>query len=186
MFGQPSQPQIAPDPRAATAGPGMSENVFARMDAAMDAASDCDEPAALVAGRLVDQLQREDPELLAKWLDRVAVTVVRDAIQRRDASRRARARRTMPASVFAQAAADGALGDLLNVRYTADAAGARKQLGAMTRRDLEFCITHLRTTQDRLEVEARFLERIMSKLGDNDTVASVLTANQVASLRVAL
>ena len=163
----------------------MSEDVFARMDAAMDAASDCDDPAAVVASRLVERLWREDPALLAQWLDKVAVTVVRDAIGRRDASRRARLRRTMPASVFAQAAADGALGDWLAVRYTADAAGARKQLGAMTRRDLEFCITQLRTTQDRLEAEARFLERIMAKLGDTDTVATVLTSDQVASLRVA-
>lgn len=163
----------------------MSRDVFARMDAAMDVASDCEDPVSVVAARLVDHLRQTEPDLLQEWLTLTATATVRAAIVRRDAGRRARLRKTMPASVFAKAAQDGELQDWLAVRYTADAAGARKQLGQMTRRDLEFVITQLRTTQDRLEAEARFLERILSKLGDSDTVAAVLTSDQVASLRVA-
>ncbi len=160
-------------------------DVFARMDAAISEAADCADPAAVVASRLVERLSQEDPDLLRQWLDQMATTTMHRAISRHDRSRRAWMRKITPVSVFARAAENGELGDWLEARYTADATGARKRLGDMTRRDLEFMITRLRTAQDRLETEARFLERILSKLGDDDTVASVLTSAQISSLRVA-
>lgn len=97
-------------------------------------------PAA-VAEKLVWDLRETDPGLLAGWLDRMAVQVVREMINRIDSSRRGAALYSRRHSAFRAAVvaheggAPDALQRLLDSPWLC-ADGARRPLGRMRRPDL--------------------------------------------------
>lgn len=142
--------------------------------------------SAVVAQNIVEKLQANDPDLLHGWLDAQAVSLLRHAINLRDASRRTHARLTASRSVFADAAIEAEQGNkepltkFLHTVYVVED-GSRVQLGQMREPQLLYVADSYRRRAKDAMMQQAFLRAIARKVGD-DKVSDHFDEEQLAAL----
>jgi hypothetical protein len=146
--------------------------------------------AASVALRVVERLRQEDPELLTKWLDALAVHVIRGEINSIAKQLRSEAKRITEnkgASVFSQAVEDheagkkNALGAWLETVYIVNSDNQRRRLRDMDQDDLLFAAEDY-TNRSRVNaLQAAFLRAIGERVGAR-TVGEVFSDEDLARL----
>lgn len=151
------------------------------------------EPAA-VAHRIVEKLQAEDPELLQGYLLSQAPSILREAINRRNASVRMMARAAASGArmkEIANAINDGEVFTLpeikerwLNASFRL-ADGAQHRLKTMRRDDLTFVASEYEDRVAQNAMEATFFRTLADKIGDG-VVGDVFTEEQLVALRQGL
>lgn len=143
-----------------------------------------------VATRLVARLREEDPELLAKWLDTVAITVVRMEILQITKSLKAEAKRVSErkgASIFTDAVTrheqgeKHALGAWLGTYYIVNTDNQRRQLRDMDHDDLLFAANDYTNRAQMNAMQAAFLRALADRVGAR-TVGEVLGEQELARL----
>lgn len=147
--------------------------------------------AGLIAANVVERLRRDDPELLAKFLDQNALVVVRGMVNDIARSDRQRARnmstRQRSASVFADAVQryedgdDKALAPWLDTVYVVTTANQRKQLRDMGREDLEYAASDYTRRAEANAAQAAFLRALANKVGAL-TVGDMYTDEELARM----
>jgi len=169
----------------------MTRDYVAEMRAVIDQEATGEYVAAVVAREIVEKLQANDPALLAGWLEQTAVTLVHQAINERDRSRRTHARTAGPRSVFRQAAEKAERGEtaeltgLLATHYVVDASMMRKQLALMNASDLTFVSARYRERSEDAAMESAFFAALAKKVGTG-TVAEHFTSEQLDEMRKSL
>lgn len=146
--------------------------------------------AASLAVEIVERLQREDPELLSKWLAGQAVRIVREAIvtverHHRMAARAASETLTGPQSVFGKALTQYAetgdsrvLSAWLQTTYVINSENQRKQLSSMDKDELGYAADKYQTLSRSTAMQAAFLRVIANKVGAR-TVGEVFTEEEL-------
>lgn len=143
-----------------------------------------------VAEDVVLRLRREDPALLRRFLDEMAVQVISQMIRDRDRSARTHARGAGSAgrrSVFADMVSEAEAGkperltDWLSVRYALEG-DERKKLGALTGVDLKWLADDRSHAARRATLEVAFFRMLARKIG-TDTVADHYTNEEIESAR---
>jgi hypothetical protein len=146
--------------------------------------------AAAVALNVVERLQAEDPELLAKFLDQHAVHVVHRRVLDLEGARRLQvkaAAERVKASVFQnavsryEAGAQGALTPWLDTVYVVTSGNLRRRLGDMDKEDLEFAAGRYSNRARANEMQAAFLRALANRVGAG-TVADVFEEEQITKL----
>ena len=140
----------------------------------------------IAATEIVAKLRKNDPELLAGWLDEQAEHFVWQAINDRDRSRRSRAVHTGRSSVFREAATAAETGNVAPLRAFLDAPytvadGSRRRLGELRREDLLFVAGEYTRTAHENGMKAAFHNALAKKVGDG-TVAEHFTEPQLAAM----
>jgi hypothetical protein len=127
--------------------------------------------SALVAIRIVERLEHEDPMLLLGWLRGNAVQILRHTINLRDSARRASARHYSARTVFRDAADTyretgnkEVVTKFLDARYATDG-GLRKRLADMTGKDLAFVADTYADRVKRNRKQEMFLRLLAKKVG---------------------
>jgi hypothetical protein len=124
----------------------------------------------VVARRITAALRAEDPDLLFGWLNSQAESLILDAINYRDRSARAYARRTSDRRRFADAVAAYTGGDTeamaqwLAVPFTVDG-GTRKRLADMEAADLLFAAGGYTARARENAMTAAFLRALAGRVG---------------------
>lgn len=126
---------------------------------------------AVVAAELRGRLARTDPELLAGWLDTLAVQFLTEVITTRERSIRATARSRAGARTFGSAvkAGDVELVGSFAVTYVVGADNSRRRVADMTGDDHRFVAGGYRETEARARMLAAFHEQVARKAGDRCT-----------------
>lgn len=149
--------------------------------------------AAAVALSVVERLREEDPELLNKFLDQNAVTIIHREILNLEGSKRLQARasaeRTEKAkvSVFQNAVSryeDGqkqALTPWLDTVYVVTSNNIRRRLADMDKDDLEYAAARYSDRARANELQAAFLRALAQKVGAG-TVSDVLEEEQLSKI----
>lgn len=143
--------------------------------------------APTVAQQIVEKLQTHDPELLQQWLHRRATDTVRQHINRRDASTRARARLFSGRDAFAAAVAAHNRGEVdalpgwLDSVWVANNRHVRKHLRDMTGKEVQFAADRYTATAAQLAMTSAFLRAIAARVGDQ-TVSEVYSDEQLAQM----
>lgn len=142
--------------------------------------------SAIIAEKIVQKLQANDPELLEGWLHAQAVHILRQAINLRDSSHRTHARITASRSVFAKAAIEAKegntepLGKFLETRYVVED-GSRVRLADLREPQLNFVAdSYKKRAQDALLQQA-FLRALARKIG-SDSVADHFDEDDLSKL----
>src|SRR5262245_46063475 len=145
--------------------------------------------SANVATEIIRKLTETDKDLLVGWLLLQAKDVLRNAINRRDASIRQHARRTAQRAAFSDAAKrfnegdSEALGGFLDVVHvTAD--GLRKRLSEMTSKDLLFVADAYSKRAEQNAMQAAFLAALARKLetSHGEKVSDVYDEQRLAQM----
>lgn len=144
-----------------------------------------------VARHIANKLRTEDPDLLTGWLDMQAHNVLRDTINRRDASIRTHARRTASRVAFGDATKrfnDGdseALGGFLAIVHTT-ADGMRRRLSDMTAKELLYVASTYNKRAEENAMQAAFLEALAKRLEDGQTVADVYDDERLSKMWISI
>lgn len=164
---------------------------IAEMRALIDKEAAGEYVSGLVAAEVVGKLRANDPDLLAGWLDIQAVSLLHQAINNRDRSRRTAARIAAPRSVFASAAAAHEGGDpaplrgLLDTHYVVNPEDLRKPLASMTANDLRYVAGRYHERAEDALMEEAFFMALSKKVGKG-TVGEHFTEEQVWEMRKSL
>jgi hypothetical protein len=144
-----------------------------------------------VAIRVVERLQREDPELLTKWLNLLAVQIIRTEITAIAKELRSEAKRITESkggSIFSAAVSkyEGgdktALGAWLNTIYIVNNENQRRRLRDMDAEDLLFAATDYTNRAQVNAMQAAFLRAIANRLGGARTVGDVFSDEELTKL----
>lgn len=149
-----------------------------------------DEPynAATLSSKLCAELRRDDPTLLAGWLDRQAESLMRTTISKIDASDRGHARAVSGRRSFAAAFSDHDSGDpeamtrWLDTRFTVGEEHSRKPLWSMTKVDCTIAADTYTDRARRNELQAAFLRAVAKRVRSSQTVGDVFSERQLANL----
>lgn len=169
----------------------MSDRDFAaEMHAVVDAEIQAPQIVVpLLAKDMVDKFRVNDPELLAGWLDALAVTVLGDYIGRRLASRRQVARVQSRRTAFAadaerfEAGESTAVVSWLTQHY--EGPTGQQHLGTFDHDALEFARDQYADRAARNGFEAAFMGALAKKVTAG-TVADHFTDEQIAAMRGSL
>lgn len=141
---------------------------------------------AIVAAHVVEKLRATDPELLRGWLDAQAESFVRQAINARDASRRARHRVADSRSVFGRSVAEHAAGDKAALSLYLDAPyrladGSVSPLRRLTHDDLNSAAGSYDARANANMMQAAFLRALARKV-TTGTVQDHFTEDRLAEM----
>jgi len=159
----------------------MTRDYLAEMRKLLDDESETGDPAPLIGARLADRLRREDPELLAFWLDLNAASIIRDAVSEITRSARAHARAVGARAAFARSVETGDVTEWLHTRYTL-ADGRRPVMADLTADDLTYVATTYTSRARENLFEAAFCKALAAKVGRR-TVGEVFTEEKIVALR---
>jgi len=139
------------------------------------------------AEKIVKNLRKQKPELLAMWLELHAEQLVTAALRSRLRNYRKEVRKSAGPRAFdkwRQDAIKNQVADpaLLTMPYSVSADGRWKKLGDMTKEDLEFVISQREKSAAELQLEARFLRQLASRLEKGQTVAERWSTEELAKL----
>lgn len=149
--------------------------------------------AAAVALNVVERLREQDPELLTKFLDQHAVTVIHREILNLEGSKKFQARASSErtekakASVFSNAVSryEGgqkqALTPWLDTVYVVTSNNLRRRLADMDKEDLEYAANQYINRARANELQAAFLRALANRVGAG-TVADVLEEEQLSRI----
>lgn len=149
--------------------------------------------APIVAHDVVKRLRKDDPELLAGFLDACAVSVVRTLINERDKSTRAYNRATASRSVFREAAERHEHGDsapleqltyFLQELYIAPD-GNKVALKDMKAPELTYAADGFAKLARQHQMQEAFLRALANKCGDQ-AVGEIFTEDEVAAVWLAV
>lgn len=144
------------------------------------------------AGRMVDALLRDDPELLSGWLHEQAPALLTARISFRLRSDRSRRGRTRRLSAFHKAAdAFAETGDIPELvrftdEYAVDEAQTRRDLGLMTRDEHLFVSRHRAGLARSNDIEARFHAIVASRMTADQITKEVFTEEELSRLLASL
>lgn len=146
--------------------------------------------AAAVALNVVERLREQDPELLNKFLDQNAVSIVHRAILDLEGSKRLAARASAEnkkVSVFQNAVSryeegqKAALTSWLDTVYVVTSDNLRRRLADMDKEELEFAAARYSDRARANELQAAFLRALAKKVGAG-TVADVYEEEELSRL----
>lgn len=143
--------------------------------------------AGMIAEKVVTRLRMEQPELLAKFLDQQAITIITGIIGHISRAHKSHARATSGRSVFQKALRryeDGderALGSWLNTMYVVTTDDQRKRLGDMYKEDLNFAVNDYDNRAKANQLQAAFLRALAQKVGAK-RVGEVFTDEELTKM----
>lgn len=150
-------------------------------------AQDGDFVPAVLAEKLVAQVQESDPDALEEWLHVRAPSFVAREISTRLRLHRSRARKQVVLGAFGAAADAAEDGDWepisrFAVIYEIDEENTRRPFGKMLRADCQFAAAAYERSANEDLLYAAFLKAVAKRLTNNRTVAEVFTEEQIAAL----
>lgn len=143
--------------------------------------------AGVVAQKVVNRLRQEDPELLTKYLDQHAVTIITQMVGSISRAQRTYARANSGKQVFSKALArqeagePRALSAWLDTMYVVTTDDQRKRLRDMDRQDLEYAITDYTNRARSNALQAAFLRALVKKIGAR-TVGEVYSDEELSRM----
>ena len=163
-----------------------NEAIEALLDKALNHWSD-EMVIPVEAERIVKNLRRQQPQLLAMWLDDHAERLITSALSSRLRNSRHEIRKSAGPRAFEKwraAAIKNQVADpaLLAMPYSINATGGWKRLADMTREDLEFVIGQREKNAAELQLEARFLRQLAQRLTKGQTVGDRWSVEELAKM----
>jgi hypothetical protein len=138
----------------------------------------------LVAAQIIEKLRRDDPRLLASWLDDNAQRFIYEALVKRDGHVRRESKERAKRRVFHSASGDGGgetdeeqLESFLDVPFLSES--GTKPLGKMTGADLKFAVGKYERRSVDNRMTAAFLEALANQVAADQMVEEVLDEDQV-------
>lgn len=156
----------------------MNRDFIAEMDAQIEAATQGSNwVPAIVAEKLVAQLEADDPELLGGWLRAMAVTMLRRVIGLRVHAKRQHSRHNAGGRAFADAVDDAKNGDdaalrrigMFSITHRVDDGNTQKLVGEMTGEDHLFVASDYGQQAKPLLMEEAFHKAVAKKVGSKRT-----------------
>ena len=127
--------------------------------------------AGIIAGRVVTRLREEDPELLAKFLDQHAVSIITRMVGDISRAQKTYARANSGKQQFAkalerhEAGEPRALAAWLDTMYVVTTDEQRKRLRDMDKDDLEYAVQDYTNRAQTNAMQATFLRALAKKVG---------------------
>ena len=155
---------------AVTSGRDLARDVRAVVDDELDRAGDT-YVAGIIARRVVSRLRRDDPELLTKFLDQHAVTIITRMVGDISRAQKTYARAHSGREQFRralerqEAGEPRALASWLDTVYVVTTDEQRKRLRDMDQQDLEYAITDYTNRARTNALQAAFLRALAKKIG---------------------
>lgn len=143
--------------------------------------------AGIVADRVVTRLRMDNPELLAKFLDQHAVSIITTMIGQIVRAQRSHVRATAGRATYQGALEryekgdENALGAWLDTMYVVTANDQRKRLRDMDKEDLEYAIADYTERARSNTLQANFLKALAKKVGSK-SVGEVFTDEELARM----
>lgn len=143
--------------------------------------------SGLIAQKVVTRLREEDPELLTKFLDQQAVSIITKMISDISRATKAHARQNSGRELFSravdrqEAGEPRALAAWLDTTYVVTTDEQRKRLRDMDRQDLEYAIKDYTQRARANALQATFLKALAKKIGAR-TVGEVFTDQELMTM----
>lgn len=143
--------------------------------------------AGLIAQKVVNRLRQDDPELLTKFLDQQAVTIITRMIGDISRSLKTHARANSGREAFRkalerqEAGEPRALASWLDTVYVVTTDEQRKRLRDMDRQDLEYAIGDYTARSRANALQAAFLRALAKKVGAR-TVGEVYSDEELSRM----
>lgn len=161
----------------------LARDIRAIVDEELDRAGDV-YVAGIIAGKVVARLREEDPELLNKFLDQHAVSIVTRMVGDISRAQKTYARANSGKQQFAkalerqEAGEPRALAAWLDTTYVVTTDEQRKRLRDMDKDDIEFAVKDYTERARANALQASFLMALAKKIGAR-TVGEVFTDEEL-------
>lgn len=171
---------------AVNLGRDLAREVRAVVDEELNQAGDT-YVAGLIAQKVVARLRQEDPELLTKFLDQHAITIVTRMVGDISRSLKTHARAQSGREQFRkaverqEAGQPRAVASWLDTVYVVTTDEQRKRLRDMDKQDLEYAITDYTTRARVNAMQAAFLRALAKKIGAR-TVGEVYSDQELSTM----
>lgn len=171
---------------AVNLGRDLAREVRAVVDDELDQAGDT-YVAGLIAQKVIARLRREDPELLTKFLDQHAVSIVTRMVGDISRSQKTHARANSGREQFRraierqEAGEPRALAAWLDTMYVVTTDEQRKRLRDMDKQDLEYAISDYTNRARVNSMQAAFLRALAKRVGAR-TVGEMYSDRELSTM----